>query len=247
MQAEAPHCDLNVAKASHSSIDNLDSILGDILSFIRSDDWSRCYEIPQQERTLLKDFLRSECSSRVLDIAYASDRIALVLAGTAYVKQLPSYQTLQETYHRQITVQSLQRSGYPLSQFPNLTTSQSVELFPSDCAALQDWPKGRLAVAGSGRLENAGQFMKRLLEKKIYDKERYGELYLADLRTINEKLYLALSQWQTRTGEIILGKKQHELQDLALHAKNSHEKLSLASRSRLSNVRWRERKKITSN
>lgn len=246
MKAETPQSVTSVADISHDSTDALDPILGYIMSFIQRDDWSRGYELSQQESILLKDFLKGECQSGALNTNYESDLIALVLAGTTYVKQFPSYQVLQEAYYSQIAAQSLQRSGYPLSQFPNLTTSKAVELFPSDCAALQDWPKGRLPVAGSGRLENAGQFMKRLLEKKIYDKDRYGELYLADLRAINEKLYLALSQWQARTGEIVLGKKQQELKDLAEYAKNSNEKLSLRSRSRLSSVRWRDRKKITS-
>ena len=221
------------------------SLVEFVESFIQSDDWSKSYYLPVEEREWLVDFLTEEQKIRQYTLNNISHFKLLALSAVRYAKRLPTYKIMQDSYHRERTAIHLQQQGVALSEVPKITDKLNpIHLRPADCGALQDWPARRQPVSKSGKLENAGQFMKRLIQQKLYNRELYGELYLHDLRSINPKLYLALSQWQNRTGEVVLGKKQDELKDLELQYHANPNQLSFAARSSVSSKRWRQKQKL---
>lgn len=219
--------------------DDLDEVIGFIESLICLDEWSQTFRLSQEERHHLKLLLAQTNTGKIPTRDERPRFDALVLEGAKFVKAGKTYRQLKEQHYQAETATRLQRNGYPLSQFPKL--KQAIPTTPADCAALKDWPDARQPANGhSGRLENAGQFMQRLIDQKIYDEAVYGKLYLHDLRQINPKFYLALAQWQNRNPDHkILENKQAELLDLEL---KSPANLSFNDKARLSNARWRKRR-----
>lgn len=236
MKQNTDNAEISILIESNKNYDiskkSIKKVIDFAINILKSDVWLKNFNLTELEHLQLFDFLQNQIYLRKIDPETNDGFMDISLICFKYIKQFPSYENIRDFSNE--TILKIQES------------SKTTCLGPSDCLALQDWPNNRLAVKGSGRLENAGQFMKRLLAQKLYDKDIYGELYLSDLRTINSKLYLALSQWQTRTGEIILGKKKDELKDLADYAKHSRPTLSLSDRSRLSSALWRHKKKTMS-
>lgn len=161
----------------------------------------------------------------------------ITLEGVEYLKHLQAYRDLQVLRDHKLVWEVLGEENYPRERLATLATS--IKKFqPKDCIALHGWPEQRKPAAGDfGRLENAGQFIQRLFDEKLYDEDKFGKLYLFDLRTINPKLYQALVQWQKRTGKKLLDNKKDEIDELLTRSKE--ESLDFHDTSRASNARWR--------
>ncbi len=227
-----------------ASVSELDEMIELIQSFVQLDEWSATFKLDDKEKEQLKYILQQEYGGSLPGKDKPSQFNQMILKGAKFVKQTRRYCQLKEQHYRHIAASQLQHLGIPLSQFPQLTRElQPEQLTPADCAALKDWPNGRLPANGhSGRLENAGQFVQRLLDQKLYDPATYGRLYLHDLRRINPKLYLALSQWQNRTGQHILENKRAKLEDLEQRVMANDNSLSYLDKARVANARWRRRR-----
>jgi hypothetical protein len=223
---------------------DIDHLVDFIVSVIKSDSWCKDYTLANHERTSLHKLLHHEINHQHLNPRLPFPFQQLVLIGLDYVKRLPSYIQLQQDHYRKQAAEQLQKANIPLSQYPQITTNLKLALTPADCAALKDWPDGRLSVAGTGRLENAGQFMQRLLDDKLYDETQYGELYMPDLRSINPKLYLALSQWQNRSGKELIKKKSEQIAKLEQTAEQAPQTLDFIAKSKASNARWRKKRVV---
>ncbi|QTR49620.1 hypothetical protein [Candidatus Thiothrix anitrata] len=160
----------------------------------------------------------------------------IVLDGLEYLKHLQTYRDFQLLRDQKLVIEAFEDRKIPREYL--IAFAKPIDFHPKDCVALQDWPERRKLVdEGSARLENAGQFIQRLFDEKLYDEEKFGKLYLFDLRTINPKLYQALVQWQKRTGRKLLDNKKDEIDELL--AKNKDVPLDFHDTSRLSSARWR--------
>lgn len=99
---------------------------------------------------------------------------------------------LQEKYNA-----VMERIAEPaVSQQGKVVPEQPGEFSQEIIEALRNWPKERMiikGVDGKNRKENAEQYLKR-----VYDLDRYGKLYLFDLKKINKKLYQALCSLKSR-------------------------------------------------
>lgn len=222
-------------------ITDIQNIIAFIFRYIRSDEWCKEYSPSPDETERLQALLQHEFLQH-----YSPQNPQtfqhLALLGLEFVKRLPSYIQLQQAHYRELAAEELQKANVPLSQYPQVIKNlRKVKLQPSDCAALKDWPEGRRQVAGTGRLENAGQFMERLLRDKLYDEAMYGKLYMHDLRTINPKLYLALSQWQNRYNITLLKNKSDQMDALEDQAHQNPQTLSFQEKTRLSSARSRKK------
>lgn len=222
---------------------SLESFSQFIESLIRTEEGFKEFVLTEAERSTLEQTLAQVLHEAKLYPQHLPQFELLALTGVKFIRLLPSYQRLLRLHYQQQVAEHLQKVQIPLSQHPQLTQNlEQLQLKPADCAALKEWPEGRKVVnTRSGRLENAGQFMERLLKQKLYDEDLYGKLYLNDLRTINPKLYLALGQWQNRTGVTLVEKKSAKLQELEHKAIVSPEQLSFPEKVSLSNARWRRK------
>ena len=204
------------------------AIVESVEQIIRMDEWCKNFKLDEDDRHTLEGLLAEHM---VAGEHQPNAFYELVILGVKFVKETTrTYLEAKQHYYREMAIQGIQ----PL---------KAEKLTPADCPALKTWPDGRLPANGiSGRLENAGQFFRRLLKQGLYDEKIYGKLYLHDLRQINPKLYLALTQWQTRYKEVLLEGKRAEMADLDRQDRSGEATLSFTDKARLSNARWRQRK-----
>nr|CAA6830886.1 MAG: Unknown protein [uncultured Thiotrichaceae bacterium] len=187
--------------------------------------------LKQSERENLDAFLSEDYNP----LLKQSLTIELIESGVEFVEASQHYKKQREELKRKEFLEECQANNIPLDLVKNLP---DVALIPSDCQSLHDWPDKRLPANGvSGRLENAGQFIQRLMNENIYDKSVYGELFMSDLRHINSSLYYALAKWQSRTKTHLLRTKREEIDDL-LKAPEERT-LTVQQASQLRNARWR--------
>lgn len=116
------------------------------------------------------------------------------------IKASPEFQESERKYLDQDFEKRLEQR----KKDNNLVTLPALKQ-PFDCPALQDWPEHRQTSPTSlRRLENAGDFMIRLFESKLYDKKVYGEPFMPDIKRANPKLYYSLDKYQQRYEKIIV-------------------------------------------
>lgn len=215
-------------------------IIDFIVDLVRCEDGFEDFVLTFQDHQALADYLLKTYPSAAESISLRLQR-QMTLDGVEYLKHLQAYRDLQVLRDRKLVWNVLDEHDYPREQLTELATAINT-LQPKDCMALQGWPEQRKPVdEGSGRLENAGQFIQRLFDEKLYDEEKFGKLYLFDLRTINPKLYQALVQWQKRTGNKLLANKKDEIEELL--NRSGEENLDFHDTSRASNARWRRQQK----
>lgn len=167
--------------------------------------------------------------------------INLVQISTDYVEELDRYRKSRKEQKDREFVNQCHINNIPLDLATKNNISSS-HLQPSDCSALHGWPDKRLPANGiSGRLENAGQFIERLFNEKVYDENVYGPLYMSDLKHINPRLYQSLAQWQSRTGNRLLKTKREEIDKLIEEA-DSGTDLTFHQAAKVRNARWRRKR-----
>ncbi|HPE59473.1 MAG TPA: hypothetical protein PLB10_03965 [Thiolinea sp.] len=226
----------------------LDEVIKLVESFLHLDEWCSDFHINDEERELLVQELLHKYGGTLPDSMDDLGQFRqMALLGARIIRHSMRYRQLKEKHYKQKTAEHLQLHGIPLSQFPQLShTIDKKQLTPADCSAFRDWPDYRRHANGySGRLENAGQFMHRLLKSGLYDESTYGKLYLHDLRSINPKLYLALAQYQNRTDDRILENKQDEIDKLS-RQETSGQDNNFQEKARITNARWRRRRTTNS-
>lgn len=229
---------LNMTEAN--SIAAGGSAINDVIDFIvdvmRCEDGFKDFNLPPTEHQELTSYLLETYPSASEPISPRLQR-EMTLEGVDYLKRLQTYRDFLHQRNRGLVLDALDSSNVPREQFTDLVADMA-SFQPKDCMALQDWPERRKPAGGeSGRLENAGQFMQRLMDEKLYDEKKFGKLYLFDLRNINPKLYQALVQWQKRTGHKLLANKSDEIDELL--QKSEGQELDFFDTSRVSKARWR--------
>lgn len=206
----------NEALSSDSS-DELKQIIDFVLNLVKSEKDFNDFSIDDTDRFHLESFIFYHAPHPVKDKKQALTTVEFsnnVLSTLQYLKETSVYKTFKKKVDREHLPDILEANNIPKEIItPLYNDAKPIEMEPKDCRSLKDWPEHRLPANGhSGRKENAGQFIRRLFEQKLYTEKKFGKLYLSDLRTINHKLYQALVQWQKRyPGESLdmLG-NQHE-------------------------------------
>lgn len=226
----------SIAVSHYVPSSEINDIINFIVDLVRCEDGFEDFSLPPLEQQELTSYLLETYPSSAESIPPRLQR-EMTLDGVDYLKRLQTYRDILVQRNRGLVLGALDSSNVSREQFPNLLTEMT-RFQPKDCMALQDWPERRKpASVRSGRLENAGQFMQRLLEEKLYDEDKFGKLYLFDLRTINPKLYQALVQWQKRTGQKLLYNKSDEIDELL--QRGEEQELDFFDTSRMNKARWR--------
>lgn len=240
----------NAEKTTHhceKTANTVEAVIEFIVKLITYEDGFEDFELSPKDRQELAAYLLKTHPSADTDIPPETQR-EMTLDGVDYLKHRQAYRDRQIQSAFQQVFKVLDEQNFPrehlagfskhLLEMKSFAHGIVDRLQPKDCAALQDWPERRKPVdEDSPRLENAGQFIQRLFDEKLYDEEKFGKLYLFDLRTINAKLYQALVQWQKRTGKKILANKRDEIDDLLVRKESDG--LDFYDTSRASNALWR--------
>lgn len=209
-----------------------------ILELIRFEDGFEDFSLPDPEWHELVTYLTRSDLPPITGNEPPDQSRKITLDGLKFLKRSQEYKDHQIQRDRKRLLDALDERNIPREQFADIADPANNGFQPKDCAALQGWPDHRKPADGeAGRLENAGQFIQRLFAEKLYDEQKFGKLYMFELRSINPKLYQALVQWQKRTGKKLLANKQDEIDEL-LH-RSEAESLDFLDTSRVSNARWR--------
>lgn len=225
-----------VTTAHHEKEGAIGEVIDFIISLICYEDGFKNFLLTPTDRQELTDYLLTTfpTASEYLSLELQRE---MTLDGVRFLKHRQTYRTLQVQRNDKLVLDVLDELNIPREQLGEFATKLTT-LQPKDCMALQDWPDRRKPADGqSGRMENAGQFIQRLMDEKLYDEKKFGKLYLFELRNINSKLYQALVQWQQRTGKKLLANKSDEIEELLQRSES--QELDFIDSSRVNNARWR--------
>ncbi|MFZ1342885.1 hypothetical protein [Thiothrix eikelboomii] len=216
-----------------------DRLVDFIVRLIQFEEGFESFSLSAKEKQRLIEFLVAETGCCISENDSPDVFQTNVLHGIKFLKINQKYKDIKIRHNRNKLLAALEEHNIPRERFVEIADPANT-FHPGDCMALLDWPDYRRPANGrSGRLENAGQFIKRLFEEGLYDEKKFGKLYLFDLRNVNPRLYQALVQYQKRTGEKILDSKQDEINEL-MQKSETEDSLDFHKSSRVSNARWRK-------
>lgn len=229
-------------------IEQVENIANFVINLVKSEKGFEHFSISDNGLIQLKDFISQQLSAKLLlgdniEQISTSEFSKQAIITFIYLTRMLEYREYKKKIDDEKISEFLLKNHMPRENV--LPFDRLGKLEPSDCAALQDWPDKRLPSNGvSGKLENAGEFIRRIYASGLYNEEKYGRLQLANLRKINPKLYQAIIQWLKRNPNEnleMLGSKAEEVES-RLESYDQGEPLGFVALSRIHSIKARRKR-----
>lgn len=237
-----------IKKISICPIEQVENIANFVIELAKSEKGFEHFSISNNGFLQLKDFISRQLNEKLL-IGDNIEQISTAefskqaIITFKYLTGMLEYREYKKKIDDEKISEFLLKNHIPRENV--LPSNRLGKLNPSDCETLQDWPDKRLPSNGvSGKLENAGEFIRRIYASGLYNEEKYGRLHLADLRKINPKLYQAIIQWLKRNPNErleMLGSKAEEVES-RLESYDQGEPLGFVALSRIHSIKARRKR-----
>lgn len=237
-----------IKESSICSIDQVESIISFVIDLTKSEKGFEHFTISENALLQLKDFVSNQLDTKLIDgkdieSMSTTDFSRQSIYAFKYLTGMLEYREHKKKIDDEKISAFLLKNNMPREKV--LPADRVGKLEPSDCETLQDWPDKRIPSNGvSGKLENAGEFIRRIYVSGLYNEKKFGRLHLADLRKINPKLYQAIIQWLKRNPNErleMLSNKAEEVES-RLESYNQGEPLGFVALSRIHSIKARRKR-----